>query len=153
MALALVYLFAAAKPISVRRLAALFVLTVFLATPVLGILHVRSIQSHALGIAALLSLIAWIIPPSQVLRNAIGRRALTSDSFRHVSESILWSYLVALGGASAIAASVTIHGTRNLTLGELVRLLSAVCGIALIVRIVRSLWPRNRGCRQSEPRP
>ena len=43
--LGLIYIFATAKPISMRRLAALFVLALIMATPVLEIFHVRNAET------------------------------------------------------------------------------------------------------------
>lgn len=148
MALALVYIFATAKPFSIRRLAALFVLTLLMATPVLEVLRVRNTKNDALMIAAALTLLVWSTPLLRLLHDSIRRRSLTLDALRPVSEFVQLTYALGFGGLLTIAASVLLSGAKTLTLGHLMGFGPTTLVMALIARIALAAWPpRGRSRR------
>lgn len=151
MALALIYIFAAAKPFSIRRLVALFTVALILATPALEILGVRSAQSNALIIATSLTLLVWSIPLFRLSRDSICSRSLTLDALRRVSEAVQLTYAFGFVGLSTIAASVTLSGAKTLTLGHLIRLVPTTFVMALIVRIIFLLASRKPGRMRQRP--
>lgn len=147
MSLALIYIFATAKPFSIRRLATLFALTLILATPALEILRVRNAQSNGSMIAALLTLLVWGIPLFRLLRDSICRRSLTLDALRPVSEFVQLTYAVGFVGLLTIAASTMLSGAKTLTLGHLMGFGPVTLVMALIVRIALAFWPPRRRSR------
>lgn len=145
MALALIYIFATAKPFSIRRLAAFFGVALILATPALQVFRVGNAQSNALIIAASLTLLVWSIPLFRLLRDSICRRSLTLDAFRHVSEFVQWTYAFGLVALLTIVAAVILDGAGPVTAGELMRLLAGACLIALVVQIGLSFLRGKKG--------
>ena len=134
MALALIYIFATAKPFSIRRLTALFVSTLLMATPFLEIFHVRNVRNDALMIGALLTLLVWSIPLLRALRDTVRYRSLSLDALRPVSVFVLWTYGFALAAAPITAMSEALNPTRGLHLGVLLRLLAIASFVALLLR-------------------
>jgi hypothetical protein len=139
MTLALIYIFATAKPISVRRLSALFLLTLILVTPMQRIFGYGNTRPDALEVAGSLTLIVWSVPLWLVLRDTIYRGVLTLDAFRLVSAFVQWSYVLSLTAASTIMTWMIANGMRSLTVGELIRLLTSACAIALAGQIALSI--------------
>jgi hypothetical protein len=134
MALALIYIFATAKPFSIRRLTALFVSALLIATPFLEIVHVRNVRNDALTIAALLTLLVWITPLLRALRDTVRYRSLSLDALRPVSAFVLWTYGFALTAAPITAASEALNPTRRLHLGVLLQVLAIASFVALLLR-------------------
>jgi hypothetical protein len=134
MALALIYIFATAKPFSMRRLTALFVSALLMATPFLEIVHVRNVRNDALMIAALLTLLVWSTPLLRALRDTVRYRSLTLDALRPVSVFVLWTYGFALTGAPITAVSEALNPTHGLHLGVLLRVLAIASFVALLLR-------------------
>lgn len=127
MALALIYMFATAKPVSIRRLVALFASIFILAKPFLEIFQVRNAQEGALLIAGSLTLLFWSLPLLRMLC-AIPYH-WTWLEIQNVSARVQWTYLFVMLTVPILGTSAILRGTRPLHLGELVRLL-AIIGIA-----------------------
>jgi hypothetical protein len=134
MALALIYIFATAKPFSIRRLTALFVSALLMATPLIEIVHVRNVRNDALMIGALLTLLVWSTPLLRALRDTVRYRSLSLDALRPVSIFVLWTYGFALTAAPITAMSEALNPTRGLHLGVLLRLLAIASFVALLLR-------------------
>lgn len=134
MALALIYIFAIAKPFSLRRLTVLFVSTLILATTMQTFFRTRRTESEALFVALSLTLFVWAIPMFQVLRDTVYSRVLTLDALHRVSEPVKWTYGVAIVGASVTVLSATFNGTREFNMGSLFRVLAAAAVISLLLR-------------------
>jgi hypothetical protein len=134
MALAIIYIFATAKPFSIRRLTALFVSVLLMATPFLEIVHVRNVRNDALTIAALLTLLVWITPLVGALRDTVRNRSLSLDALRPVSVFVLWTYGFALTAAPITAVSEALNPTRGLHLGVLLGVLAIASFVALLLR-------------------
>jgi hypothetical protein len=152
MALALIFIFATAKPFSIRRLTALFAVGLILTTPMLEILRVRGAQRDALIIAASLTLLVWTLPLFRLLRDSICRRSLTLGALRPVSEFVQLTYACCFVGLLTIAASVMLSGAKTLTLGHLVGFGPTALVMALMVRIALAFWP-PRGRSRMRRRP
>lgn len=127
MALALVYIFATAKPVSIRRLVALFTSTFILTKPFLEIFQMRNAQEGALLTASSLTLLFWSLPLLQMLCAIPYHR--TWLEIQNVSARVQWTYLFVMLTVPILGTSAIVRGTRPLHLGELVRLL-AIIGIA-----------------------
>lgn len=132
--LALIYIFATAKPFSVRRLTALFVSTLLMATPFLEIFHVRNVRSDALMIGVLLTIFVWSIPLLRVLRDTVRYQSLSLGALRSVSLFVLWTYGFALAAAPIIAMPEALNLTRGLHVGGFLLLLVIAGFVALLLR-------------------
>ena len=135
--LGLIYIFATAKPISMRRLSQLFVLALILATLVLRVLHVNTPRG-ALLTATLLTLFAWSTPLLHIMYATVSRRALSLDALRQVSGFVCWTYGFAIAAVPIVTVSAILSRTRGLHLA-LPRLLviAAIVALASTVFITR----------------
>ena len=143
-ALALIYIFATAKPVSIRRLAALFVSILLMATPALEVFRVRDIKNDALVIAASLTLLAWITPLLSIVRDTIRYRSLCLERLRSVSFFVLWTYGLALAAAPIAAMPEALNPTRWLHLGQLLGLPEIAGLIALLLWVLARTSSRSR---------
>jgi hypothetical protein len=145
--LGLVYIFATAKPISIRRLSLLFVLVFISATLVLRVLHVRT-PGGALLVATSLTLFAWSAPLLNIMRATLSRRALSLDALRQVSGFVCWTYGVAVAAVPIVAISAILNPTQSLHIAVLPRSL-AIAGISALLFMLTLVWrkrqPVNRG--------
>ena len=138
------YVFLTAKPISMRRLSALFVVALILVTPVLGALRVKDSQKDALFAATSVTLIVWITPLLHVVRNSIRYRLLSLDALRPVSTFVRLTYGFALAVTPMVAMSVALNGTRGFHLAALLRLV-AIAGLIALPLYAGSRSSRLRG--------
>jgi hypothetical protein len=113
MPLALIYIFVTAKPISIRRLSALFVSALTLSTLALRALQIKDSNKDAFLIAALLTLLVWITPLLCVLRDTIRYRGLSLDALRPVSVCVRATYGCAFA-VPIVALVVTADGALAL---------------------------------------
>lgn len=143
--LGLIYIFATAKPISMRRLSVLFVLVLISATLALRVLHV-SMPHGALLTATSLTLFAWIIPLLHVMHATVSRRALSMDALRQVSGFVRWTYGFAIAAMPIVTVSAILNPKESPQLA-LPRLLviAAIVALASTMFIPRLLAPRSRG--------
>jgi hypothetical protein len=141
--LGLIYIFATAKPISMRRLSVLFVLVLISATLALRVLHV-SMPHGALLTATSLTLFAWIIPLLHVMHATVSRRALSLDALRQVSGFVCWTYGFAIAAMPIVAVSAILNPTQSLHLA-LPRLLVT----AAIVAVVPTMFIRRLQLQRS----
>jgi hypothetical protein len=146
--LALIYVFATAKPISMRRLSLLFVLVLIAATLVLRVLQVRT-PGGALLTATLVTLFVWSAP---LFHATVSRRALSLDALRQVSGFVCWTYGFAIAAVPIVAVPAILNPTRGLHLA-LPRLLviAAIVALASTMFIPRLQLPRSRGQVASGP--
>ena len=149
--LALIYTFATAKPISMRRLSLLFVFVLISATLVLRVLDVRR-QGAALLTATLVTLFVWSAPLFQIMHATASRRALSFDALRQVSGFVRWTYGFVLAAVPIVAVSAIMNPTPGLH-RALPRLLAiaAIVALASTIFIPRLLLPRSRGQAASGP--
>lgn len=143
--LGLIYIFATAKPISIRRLSLLFVLVLISASLVLRVLHVRT-PGGALLSATLVTLFAWSAPLLHILHATLSRRALSCDALRQVSGFVRWTYGFAIAAVPIVTVSAILNPTRGIHLA-LPRLLVTAAIVALLstMFIPRMRLPRSRG--------
>ena len=128
--LGLIYIFATAKPISIRRLSMLFVLVLISATLALRVLQVRT-PSAALLTATLVTLFVWSTPLLHIMHATVSRRALSLDALRQVSGFVCWTYGFAIAAVPIVTVSVILNPTRSLHLAVLPRSL-AIAGISAL---------------------
>lgn len=149
--LGLIYIFATAKPISMRRLSMLFVLVLISATLVLRVLHVRT-PGGALLTATLVTLFAWSAPLLHIMQATISRRALSLGALGQVSRFVCWTYGFAIAATPIVAVSAILNPTRYLHLA-LPRLLVTAAIVAFVSTMVipRLRLPRSRGQVASRP--
>lgn len=149
--LALTYIFATAKPISMRRLSLLFVLVLISATLVLRVLQVRT-PGGALLTATLVTLFVWSTPLLHIMHATVSRRALSLDALRQVSGFVRWTYGFAIAALPIGTVSAILTPTQSLHLA-LPRLLviAAVVALASTMFIPGLQLPRSRGQVASGP--
>lgn len=149
--LGLIYIFATAKPISMRRLSLLFVLVLILATLVLRVLDV-STPHGALLTATFVTLFVWSAPLLKIFYATASRRALSLDALRQVSGFVCWTYGFAIVAAASVAILAILNPTRGLQLA-LPRMLviAAIVALASTIVIRRLQLPRSRNQAASSP--
>lgn len=141
--LGLIYIFATAKPISMRRLSLLFALVLISATLVLRVLQVRT-PGGALLAATSLTLLAWSAPLLHIIHVALSRRALSLDALRQVSGFVCWTYGFAIAAVPIVTVSAILDPTRSLHLAALPRSL-AIAGIsALFLMLTAQVWRKRQ---------
>jgi hypothetical protein len=142
--LGLIYIFATAKPISMRRLSLLFVLVLISATLVLRVLHVSTPRAPLLT-ATLVTLFVWSTPLLHIMHATVSRRALSLDALRQVSGFVCWTYGFLIATMPIITVSAILNPTQGLHL-TLPRLLviAAIVALAPTMLIPRLLLQRSR---------
>jgi hypothetical protein len=150
-ALALIYLFATAKPISIRRLSALFILTLILTITLLSTLRVQNVRADALFAAGSLTLLVWIVPPLQVLFDTMRSGSLRLDALECVSSTIQWSYAFMV--AVSPFAILLINGAPpHLHLASLATVLVVVGVLAFVLQIGLRTAHQSAFYKESRPR-
>ena len=89
--LAFVYVMLSAKPVSLRRLCALFVLSTAAGAIILGILHVPHSSTTAVHVASAITFTAWVLPLIRIVRT-MRRRAALSEMLSLVSIPVQLTY-------------------------------------------------------------
>jgi hypothetical protein len=149
--LGFIYIFATAKPISMRRLSMLFVLVLISATLVLRVLQVRT-PGGALLAAALVTLFVWSTPLLHILHATVSRRALSLDALRQVSGFVCWTYGFAIAAMPMVAVSAILNPMRSLHLAVLPRSI-AIAGIgALFLMLTAQVWRKRQPLHRSVAR-
>jgi hypothetical protein len=133
--LGLIYIFAVAKPVSMRRLSALFVLGLLLATPILGILNVNNAPRYALWTATALTLIVWSMPLLRIAYSTVRNRALTLDALVPVSTAVQLTYWFVLVLLPVVAIGKLLCPTQVFQMAVLPRLLAIACLAALAFQV------------------
>ena len=148
--LGLIYIFATAKPISVRRLSLLFVLVLISATLVLRVLQVRT-PGGALLTATLVTLFVWSTPLLHIMHATVSGRALSLDALRQVSGFVCWTYGCAIAATPIVAVSAILNPTQSLHLAVQPRSL-AIAGISgLFLMLATQVWRKREPCTRAWP--
>lgn len=133
MALALVYVFATAKPISMRRLSVLFLLALMLAITGLSILRVQNVRADALFIATSLTLLVWAIPLLRVWYDTMRCGSLRLDALQYASMGVRWSYAFVV---AATPFAIFVNGApRHLHLAGLAKVLVMIGILAFVLQL------------------
>lgn len=148
MPLALIYVFATAKPISMRTLSALFMLALMLATTLLSILRVQNVRADALFIAASLTLLVWSIPPLQVLRGTMRCGSLRLDALQYASTTVQWSYALVV----AATPFALLIGATHFHLAGLATMLVTVGILAFVLQLGLLTGRQSAFDREGRPR-
>ena len=133
--LGLIYVFAVARPISMRRLSALFVLGLISATPMLRILNVSNAPRYALLAATALPLSVWSMPLLKMAYSKARNRALALDALLPVSTAVQLTYWFVLVLLPVVASGRLICSTHALQIGMLPRLLAIACLASLAFHV------------------
>jgi hypothetical protein len=139
----LIYIFATAKSISMRRLSLLFVLVLISATLVLRLLQVRT-PGGALLAATFVTLLAWGAPLLGIMRATVSRRALSLDALRQVSGFVCWTYGCAIAAMPIIAVSAILNPTQSLHLAVQTRSLAIVGIGGLFLMLTTQVWRKRQ---------
>lgn len=127
--LGLIYIFVAAKPISVRRLSLLFFATLLFASTFLGALPVKHRPNEALIAASSLTLLAWSLPLIRVVCRTIWHGELSLTALTPVSSVVRCTYGLGLAALLLAAVGEAFSPTRHLTLGAFLHLITAAIPI------------------------
>jgi hypothetical protein len=138
MMLPLVYIMLNAKPISIRRLCVLFVLSAAAAAVVLSFTHDRHVSTTALRVASTVAFAAWASPLIRIAL-AMRRRSAFREILGIVSPPVQASYGLALLLVPTMLVAdlwARLHGT-GLYLGEVSQALAMAC-VGVVVFVVAS---------------
>jgi hypothetical protein len=141
--LGLIYIFATAKPISIRRLSLLFVLALISVTLVLRVLHV-STPHGALLSATLATLLVWSAPLLKIMYTTASCRRLSLDALQQVSGFVCWTYGFAIAAVPIVTVSAILSPTRSLHLAVLPRSLAISAISALFLMLPAQVWQKRQ---------
>jgi hypothetical protein len=141
--LGLIYIFATAKPISMRRLSLLFVLLLISATLVLRVLQVRT-PGGAMLTATLVTLLVWSAPLLKIMYTTASRRSLSLDALQQVSGFVCWTYGFAIAAVPIVTVSAILSPTRSLHLAALPRTLAIAAISALFLMLTAQVWQKRQ---------
>lgn len=146
LALICLYIFATAKPISIRRLSLLFGLALISTILVSRVLQGKAVSRDALFIATLITVLAWIIPLLKAICSTACHRTLSLEALCPVSPSVKWTYGFALAFVPLLALTLMIDATHRLTFVELLRLI-------LVAGLLSAISERGFSARNLARRP
>jgi hypothetical protein len=130
-----IYLMLSAKPVSLRRLCALFVLSAAVAAMILSILHVPHASTTALHVASAITFAAWVFPLLRIVRT-IRRRSVRNEILGVVSIPVQLSYWASLLLAPVILVaglSARLHAD-GFRLGAVSQAVAVMCiGVPLLL--------------------
>lgn len=146
--LAWIFIISTAKPISVRRLLALFVCVLVVTWLALGVLGFGQPKNGALIVAAAATAVAWLVPLLRFVVQTIRRGNVAWYALDSVSSSVQFSYALALAALPLGAAVFLLSSTRDLALSAFLRLgtltiLMAIAAVPLArlsVRRKKRVW-------------
>ena len=128
----LIYIFIVAKPISIRRLSLLFVVTLVTARCLYGVMHVANPPSAALATATALTIVAWLTPLGRAVGSSVKSRRLILDALDSASGAVRITYGSALAALLLVAFQSIANAMHRLTLGMLLQTLLAGGLIGLV---------------------
>jgi hypothetical protein len=153
--LGLIYIFIVAKPISIRRLSLLFVVTLVTTDCVFGITHIQNSQSLALATAITLTAIAWLTPLGLIVGSSVKARRLVLDALDSTSALVQVTYGSVLATLLLVFPRV-VNAIYPLTLGILLRtwIIGGLIGLVLFIGIKSfSLRPISGNPKRPSSRP
>jgi membrane protease YdiL (CAAX protease family) len=111
-----------AKPISLRRLIALFAAVLVWANFALVLAHTAHAPQLALRIAISITLLVWSAPVARAVYDTTRFRKLQLNALQPVSGFIRWSYGFALALLLIVGVSILTHQARGITLAYVLRM-------------------------------
>jgi membrane protease YdiL (CAAX protease family) len=114
--LAMIYLALTAKPISLRRLIALFAAVLLWTNFTLVLAHTTHAPQLALRIAISITLLVWSAPLARVVYDTTRFRKLQLNALQPVSGFIRCSYGFACALLLIVGVSILTHQARGITL-------------------------------------
>lgn len=129
--LAMIYLSLTAKPISLRRLFCLFIVSLIAADAASVELGAKEPLHAAAAVAATITLAAWSAPLARMMYHSIYCRSRWQSALLEVSGFIQWTYCGVAVLLLSISIAVAFNHAHQLTLGSLLQSLTLAAGIAV----------------------
>ena len=126
--LAFTYVMLSAKPVSLRRLCALFALSTAVSAMILGILRVPHSSTTAVHVALAITFAAWVLPLIRIVR-AMRRRAALREMLSLVSIPVQLTYWSSL----LLAPAVMVAGLSTRPYAYVISLDAVSRGVAVIL--------------------
>lgn len=126
--LAFTYVMLSAKPVSLRRLCALFALSTAVFAMILGILRVPHSSTTAVHVALAITFAAWVLPLIRIVR-AMRRRAALREMLGSVSIPVQLTYWSSL----LLAPAVMVAGLSSRPYTYVISLDAVSRGVALML--------------------
>lgn len=142
--LAVVYLTLTAKPLSLRRLLALFIVALMAANAVLAAFQVKHGPHAALVTATAITFLVWSIPLVRFAYYAMRFRVLVLDVLAPVSGLVRWTYLFALMAMPTLGIVVLLAPNHRLDLAVLPRVVAAAGLAGLMLQSGFNCWNMRR---------
>lgn len=151
--LGLIYIFAVAKPISIRRLSLLFAVALVTANCLYTVIHVANPRSMALATATAVTILTWLAPLVIAVGSSVKARRLVLGALDSASGVVRITYGSALAVLLFVAFERIVNAMHPFTLGMLLRTLVAGGLIGLVsLTGIRSFTMRPSGFRDPENR-
>jgi hypothetical protein len=144
MLLALVYLVFTAPPVSIRRLALLYVLSFTSAAGLLTLVGAKHVVDLALTFGAAVTFAAWVSPPLRILYGIARSGTLDARVFDSVSASVQFTYGFALTIAVGFTVEVLLKSGHALAV---VALMPRLVGLASALGIGTPILIQAMGFR------
>ena len=112
----LIYIFATAKPISLRRLLALFAAVLVWTKFVLVLAHTTHVPHLALRTAISITALVWSAPVARAVYDTTRLHKLQLRALQPVSDTIRWSYGFALTFLLTVGVGIVTHHHAKLLL-------------------------------------
>lgn len=133
--LGLIYIFATAKPISLRRLLALFAAVLVCTEFTLVLVHATHASQLALRSASSITLLVWSAPLARAVFDTTRFRKLQLDALRPASRLIRWTYGFALAFVPILTIGIVIHPGHEVAPGGLARLVVAAIFVGTLLQM------------------
>ena len=134
--LALIYLALTAKPISLRRLIALFAAVLVCTDFILVLAHATHAPQLALRSASSITFLVWSAPLARAVFDTTRFRKLQLDALQPASGFIRWTYGFALAFVPILTIGIVIHPGHEVPLGGLARLAVAAIFVGTLLQMI-----------------
>lgn len=119
--LGLMYVALTAKPISLRRLIALFAAVLVSANLALVLTHRADAPRLALHAAISLTLLVWSLPAARAVYDTIRFRKLQLDALQPVSDFVRWTYGFCLVALAMLGICIVLGPDYRINFATLLR--------------------------------
>jgi hypothetical protein len=145
------YLFATAKPVSIRNLTALFVIAYLLARVAFGNSHNGQGPRTAMEVALVLTAVCWTVPVFRLIFSMIRSGQITLHELESTSAAIKCTYVVALVLPASPIAYHLFEPTRAFTMSTLFPFMLIALLVGVVVLPMKSRWTRQGVRRVAQP--
>ena len=151
--LGFIYVMLTAKPISIRRLGLLFMLSWVLARTALEVLHPGQAAHFALVFSISLTLFVWILPLARVAYATVRSARISLNALEPVSLGVQITYGLALGILPIVAVEIPAQAAHQVSAAFLVRALIAAGTGATVLVLIHILSVANSCKKQFVQNP